>query len=236
MNLLLLTDEDQLTPSRAQITDQRRLQHLLKVLKLQLGDTLTVGRLNGLWGQGVVTQIGSQRIELSLQLDQSPPPPLPLTLVLALPRPQQIKRIVQTVAGSGVKTLHLLHSRRVEKSYWQSPSVQPDAIAEQLILGLEQGRDTRMPDVHYHRQFRPFVEDVLPGLIPGKRALIAHPYQAEPCPAQVREPVILMVGPEGGFNDYEVARVCELGFQAVHLGPHILKTEVAIPYLLGRLF
>ncbi len=236
MNLLLLTEEDLLQPTQAEITDKRRLEHILKVLKPKVGDRLTVGQLNGAMGHGEVTRLSVNRIELSLTLDQRPPEPLPLTLILALPRPQQIKRILQTVGAAGIKQLHLLHSRRVEKSYWQSPSVEPEAIDAQLKLGLEQGCDTHMPQVHYHRQFKPFVEDLLPGLARGKRALVAHPYQAVACPAQVGQPTVLMVGPEGGFNDYEIERVSELGFEAVHLGPRILKTEVAIPYLLGRLF
>jgi RsmE family RNA methyltransferase len=236
MNLLLLTDSDLLSPTVADLSDKRRLDHILKVLKPQLGERLTVGRLNGDWGTGEVTELSRDRIRLSLTLNRPPPEPLRLTLVLALPRPQQIKRILQTVAGSGVKELHLIHSRRVEKSYWQSPSIHPDAVETQLQLGLEQGCDTAMPQVHYHRQFKPFVEDTLPGLIEGRRAMVAHPYDAIACPAQVQEPVTLLVGPEGGFNEYEIGRLSELGVQAVHLGPRILKTEVAIPYLLGRLF
>ncbi len=236
MNLLLITEQDLVTPARAQITDRRRLEHILQILKPEVGDRLMVGQLNGLLGHGEITELNAERILLSLTLDQPPPEPIPLTLILALPRPQQIKRILQTVAAGGIKQLHLLHSRRVEKSYWQSPSVQPEAVEEQLKLGLEQGCDTQMPQVHYHRQFKPFVEDELPGLIRGKRALVAHPYQAVTCPAQVQQPTVLMVGPEGGFNDYEIERVSELGFQAVHLGPRILKTEIAIPFLLGRLF
>lgn len=236
MNLLLITEQELVTPARAEITDRRRLEHILKILKLNVGDRLMVGQLDGPLGHGEITELSAERLHLSLTLDRAPPEPVPLTLILALPRPQQIKRILQTVAGSGIKQLHLLHSRRVEKSYWQSPSVQPEAVDEQLKLGLEQGCDTRMPQVHYHRQFKPFVEDQLPDLMRGKRALVAHPYQAVACPAQVQEPTVLMVGPEGGFNDYEIERVSELGFQAVHLGPRILKTEVAIPFLLGRLF
>lgn len=236
MNLLLLTDQDLLSPQRAEVIDKRRIEHILQVLKPEVGDRLSVGQLNGLMGHGEITSLSTERIALSLRLDQLPPDPVPLTLILALPRPQQIKRILQTVGAAGIKQLHLLHSRRVEKSYWQSPSVQPEAVEEQLILGLEQGCDTRMPQVHYHRQFKPFVEDQLPGLIKGKRALVAHPYQAVPCPAQVQQPTVLMVGPEGGFNEYEIERVSELGFQTVHLGPRILKTEIAIPFLLGRLF
>ena len=44
------------------------------------------------------------------------------------------------------------------------------------------------------------------------------------------------MGPEGGFVDYEVERLVELGFETVDLGPRILRVEPVIPMLVGRLF
>lgn len=236
MNLLLLTETDLLSPQRAQISDTRRLEHIVRVLKAREGDTLTVGLLNGAWGEGLISTLNESAVVLELELNRPAPAPLPLTLLLALPRPQQIKRILQTVAATGIKELHLMQTRRVEKSYWQSPSVTGEEIHRQLILGLEQGRDTLMPRVHLHKRFRPFVEDELPGLLDERLALVAHPYTSAPCPHQVAQPTVLAVGPEGGFNDFEIERFAEAGFQGVHLGERILKTEVAIPFLIGRLF
>jgi len=48
--------------------------------------------------------------------------------------------------------------------------------------------------------------------------------------------VTLAVGPEGGFIDYEIDKLCEAGFQPVTLGSRILRVETAIPAILGRLF
>ena len=42
----------------------------------------------------------------------------------------------------GVKRIILLNARRVEKSYWQSPFLEPAAMDEQLMLGLDR-RGTR---------------------------------------------------------------------------------------------
>ena len=235
MNLLLLEAQDLRSPERALIRDERRLTHIRNVLKARNGSTLTVGLLNGSMGEGHIVQDNAQGIEIALSLNGQPPEPLPLTLVLALPRPQQLKRILQTVAGSGIKQLHLLHSRRVEKSYWQTPALKAEEIERQFTLGLEQAVDTVMPTVHFHQRFKPFVEDALPELMSDHLALVAHPYRAVPCPNQVRRPILLMVGPEGGFNDFEISLLEERGVQTVELGPRILKTETALPFLLGRI-
>ncbi len=39
--------------------------------------------------------------------------------------------------------------------------------------------------------------------------------------------ILLLVGPEGGLSDREIGAAVEAGFQAVSLGPRILRTETA---------
>ena len=152
-----------------------RLRHLLEVHRAETGDTLRVGELGGLMGEAVIEEIGSERALLRVQLDTPPPAKLPLQLVLALPRPKMLRRILRAVAEFGVDELHLINSYRVEKSYWQTPVLAKDSIHTYLVQGLEQSRDTVLPTIHCHRRFKPFVEDDLPGMIAGRRALLAHP-------------------------------------------------------------
>ena len=117
----------------------------------------------------------SSYIELEVKLDRKPPEALPLTLILALPRPPMLKRILFSAAMLGVKKIIILNFNRVEKSLWNSSSLKPQAITEQLVLGLEQAKDTMMPEVILKKRFKPFVQDELPALIKGKLALVAHP-------------------------------------------------------------
>lgn len=236
MNLILLTQDDLISPGRALIRDSRRLAHIREVHGANVGETYKVGILNGKIGNGTLLHISSTELEFELDLTQAPPAALPLKLVLGLPRPKMLRRIFQTIATLGVKELHLINSYRVEKSYWQTPFLEPQAIHEQLILGLEQGCDTHLPLVHLHKRFKPFVEDELPGIIAGTTALVAHPYTEEECPRHIDYSLSLAVGPEGGFIAYEIDLLKKIGFEAVHLGERIMRVETAIPYLLGRLF
>lgn len=236
MNLILLLDNDFVSPSCAIIHDRRRVRHIVDVQAAKVGDQLKTGRLNGWMGLGTITRLDDECIEFDLSLKDAPPAPLPLTLILALPRPKMLKRILQTVSTLGVKDIVLINSYRVEKSYWQTPLLTPEAIQEQLILGLEQGGDTQMPKLRLAKRFKPFVEDELPQLIQGSRALVAHPYHADECPRTLNESVCLAVGPEGGFIEYEIDLLTRCGFQAVHLGERIMRVETAVPFLLSRLF
>ena len=234
MNLLLLFPEDFTAPGRVSLSD-RRLQHLLAVKKVQLNEQFEVGLLNDKIGWAWVRYISDQRIELEVQLQNEPVAPLPVHLILALPRPKMLKRILQTVSAMGVKRLSLIHSAKVEKSYWQTPWLEPEKLNQHLILGLEQAKDTRLAEVRCYQRFKPFVEDVLPELAKGTRALVSHPGQGEFCSGDIQQPVTLAIGPEGGFIDYEIDKFINAGFSVCHLGERILRVENAIPVLLGRL-
>lgn len=235
MNLLLLDDADFVSPERA-LLHGRRLKHLLEVHRAAVGDNLRVGRLNGLMGRATLLALSSEQAELEVQLDQAPPVKLPLTLLLALPRPKMLKRTLQTIAAMGVPRLILLNSYRVEKSFWQTPFLEPDAIHEQLLLGLEQARDTLLPEVIIEKRFKPFVEDRLPQLAAGTLGLTGHPGDYPACPRAVSGPVTLAIGPEGGWIPYEVDLLQRAGLLPVQLGERILRVETAVPVLLARLF
>jgi 16S rRNA (uracil1498-N3)-methyltransferase len=234
MNLLLLKP-DQIAQQTA-IVSGRQLEHLLAVQRAEVGDSVRVGVIDGLMGQGIIKTLSTLQATLEISLDTPPPPATPLGLILALPRPKMLRRTLQSVTAMGVKEIYLVNSSRVEKSFWQSPFLQPQAIEEQLILGLEQARDTLMPKLHMRKRFKPFVEDELGEIIKGSQALVAHPVTDVPCPINCNSAVTLAIGPEGGFIPYEIELLSSIGFEAVHLGPRILRVEVAVPALISRLF
>jgi 16S rRNA (uracil1498-N3)-methyltransferase len=237
MNLILLSPEEIENDRLARVSNPRRLRHLREVHRAAPGDRLTLGVAGGGIGRGELLCLDEHEATFALDgLDQPPPPALPVHLVLALPRPRMLARSLEHVTALGVKAITLLHSRRVEKSYWQSPELAAEKIHHHLVLGLEQARDTRMPTVTLEKGFRPFVEDRLPGLLAGRRGLLAHPGMPRSCPRGIDEPTLLLVGPEGGFIPWEVEKLLEAGCEGIHLGPRILRVETAVTALLARLF
>ncbi len=236
MNCLLF-ESDEL--DRATMTlrlDGRRRRHADEILKVREGEQLRVGEVDGRLGVGEIQRLDRAVLELRVHLDADPPAKLPLRVVLALPRPPVFRRLLSTIASLGAESLLVVGTARTEGSFWQSRALEAGAIRERLLLGLEQARDTRLPPVRLHRYFESLVEEALPPLIAGRRALLAHPGGGVPCPHAVAEPVTIFVGPEGGFVDYEVERLRGIGFEAVELGPRILRVEPVIPLLVGRLF
>ncbi|WP_428606064.1 16S rRNA (uracil(1498)-N(3))-methyltransferase [Sedimenticola sp.] len=237
MNLLLLENEDLVQPDLAIIRDQR-LQHILDVHRASPGDTLKVGVLNGKMGVAEIEILDRQQATLRLALHAPAPDPLPLTLVLALPRPKMLRRCLRMISELGIKQLYLIHSFRVEKSYWHSPLLDETEIHRTLIAGLEQAKDTLLPQVQIRKRFKPFVEDELPHLLRDRLGLVAHPYSAtaDDFSQPLVRPALICVGPEGGFIPYEVEKLLAAGCLPLDLGERIYRVETVLPLLVGRLF
>lgn len=236
MNLILLFKDDFLNGSGKVRISGRRLKHVLEVHRACAGDELCVGISGGQIGRGKITHLTNEHLEMDVRLSIAPPPALPVTLVLALPRPKVLRRTLTAASSMGVKKIILINSYRVEKSFWQSPALVKESIERQLVLGLEQARDTVMPEVMTKPLFKPFVEDELPAIIRDTTALLAHPQASASCPRGLEVRVTLVVGPEGGFIPYEIEKLTACGFIPVKMGERTLSVESAVPALLARLF
>ncbi|HPF06787.1 MAG TPA: 16S rRNA (uracil(1498)-N(3))-methyltransferase [Spirochaetota bacterium] len=235
MNQILLFPEDYISENRV-ILKERRLTHLLSIIKIKTGDRLKAGIINGMRGTAVVVEKSNDFAILETSLDSPPPPPIPLTLVIAMPRPKSLRKAVHYATAMGVKKIYIIRTWKVEKSYFDSPALEEDALTAEMILALEQARDTILPEIHIKKLFRPFVEDELPRISDETLKLTAHPAAADECPRDVRSPVTLVLGPEGGLIDFEINLLEEAGFKTVHMGERILRVENAVSALIGRLY
>jgi RsmE family RNA methyltransferase len=232
LNVLLFDFADEISPGRVRVAD-RRLRHVREILRAKPGDELAVGEIDGRVGRGRIARLDREALELDVVLETDPPPPHPACLALALPRPPSLRKVLQQATALGVKRFLLFASARVEKSYWQSSGLRPDALREQLTLGLEQAGDTMLPTVERERSFRRFVGETLPALAGGAPIFAAHP--GLPLVEASRAPrCVLVVGPEGGFLDDELAALTDAGARAVGLGPRVLRVETAVVALLSR--
>jgi RsmE family RNA methyltransferase len=237
MNLVLFAEHELKAENLLTLSDFRA-EHIRRVLGLAVGDSLRLGMINGRLGRGTVVSIDAEAVTIAAQLDREPPPVPPVELILALPRPIMLQRILKQAATLGVRRIHLLRSAKVEKSFFHSPALLPEKIRERLLEGLTQAAvDTRLPEIFIHSQFKAFVQDVVPELTGC--GLLAHPGMTatlpEVFPRSRKERILLAVGPEGGWNDFEVNCFLEQGFAAFSLGSRILHVDTAVTVLLGQL-
>jgi 16S rRNA (uracil1498-N3)-methyltransferase len=235
MNLLLL-EAVELSGNEITLVG-RRAEHLLRVLRVAPGDMVRVGVVNGQLGRGRVLALEGESVRLEIVLERDPVCDLEVELILALPRPIMLQRILKQATVLGVRRFHLIRSRRVEKSFFQSPLLAPGKIRALLFDGMEQAMDTWLPEVTIHPRFKPFIEDVLPGC--GGQGLIAHPDAAGSLADTAisglpRQRLLLAVGPEGGWSDHEVQCFVDRGFAGFTLGSRILHVDTAVVSVLAQ--
>ena len=242
MNCILL-------PKNAKsISDAQQVRHIREVLKSKVGDSLSIGEMNGNIGKATIAKINTNEVLLTdITLDKKPPAKLDLTVILALPRPKVLRRLIMDMTSLGVNKLIIVNSYRTQKSYWQSPLL--NRIDEFVFEGLQQAIDTVPLEVELQKRFKPFVEDNFPALKEQGHAVIAHPYASLSWKAYLDGlksknshdnshkncmPKVLCIGAEGGWIDYEVQLLCKHGCTSVSLGARILRTETVVNVLLGQ--
>ncbi|HBB40629.1 MAG: 16S rRNA (uracil(1498)-N(3))-methyltransferase [Nitrospirae bacterium CG18_big_fil_WC_8_21_14_2_50_70_55] len=223
MNLLLLEGEEAARP-RLRLTG-RRAAHLLRVLRVVKGDPLRAGVVDQGTGEAVVVATGPDWVEVEVGLRAPVEAEPPVDLLLAVPRPKVARRLLADLACLGVGTLHLTNAWRVERSYFASPVLTPEAIGHALRLGLEQAGAVRLPKVVIHHRLMAFVGDTLPTLHHDRR-LVAHPAASLPLAAAAGRS-LLALGPEGGWIERELETLRAAGFTPVSLGPRVLRSETA---------
>ncbi len=236
MNLVLLDDRDRDGASRVTLSDARAT-HLLTVLKVTRGQHVRIGVLDGPFGVGTVTAIADGRVTMECVFDGEVPARPQVDLLLALPRPKVMNRLWAQLSALGVGQIILTNAERVERPYFDTHVLDEAHYRPLLIEGLQQARDTRLPAVSIHRQFKVLVEDHLDTLFGNGARLLAHPGSTVSARSLVREHpdqrVLLAIGPEGGWNTFELSLLEAHGFRQISLGPRTLRVDTACTALLA---
>jgi len=236
VNLLLLTETDRLDADRFTLSDARAT-HLLTVLRVTPGQMVRVGLIDGPFGIGTVETTEEGRVTLHCGFDGEIPARPGIDLLLALPRPKVMRRLWAQLAALGVGQIVLTNAKRVERHYFDTHVLEEAYYGPLLIEGLQQARDTRLPSVSIHRQFRILVEDHLDALFPTGLRLVADPSGTITLPDAIAstrpDRILLAVGPEGGWNAFELELLGAHGFTRVGLGPRTLRVDTACTALLA---
>jgi len=236
VNLILL-EPDEVGGSGDVSLSGPRAAHLLNVLKVQPGHQVRVGVLDGPRGTATVQSTEDGAVVLRCALEAGIPPRPRIDLLLALPRPKVMRRLWAQIAALGVGQIILTNAEKVERNYFDTHILAAETYRPLLIEGLQQARDTRLPVVSVHRQFRVLVEDRLDDLFgPGLR-VVADPSATRPLTTAVcgkgEGRILLAIGPEGGWNAFEIGLLEARGFQSVGMGARTLRTDTACVALLA---
>ena len=263
MNLLIVK-EAEIAQDQSLCISGRRAEHLISVLKVAPGSHVRAGVISGAQFKAEVTDVSELEVRLSMGEELAGISHSNIDLILALPRPQTLKKVLETTAAMGVRRLVLTRSNRVEKSFFQSSLLEPENIEKHLLLGLEQGGSTYLPEVVVCERFNSLVDEHIysESRIPRRgpstelRALsLPANYLDKNSSLLLADPngknslsdlnlrtsispdqhITLAVGPEGGWVDHEIAQFEKNGFTSFTLGERILRVETAVCSLLAQI-
>jgi 16S rRNA (uracil1498-N3)-methyltransferase len=221
---LILFDQTELDHPLSR-TD-RRAVHILEVLRRKVGDTFDAGVVNGARGKAAVVTANDAHLTLSFTPTHPVSPPPPIALIVGLPRPQTARDILRDATTLGVGAIHFVRTEKSEPSYAQSTLWSSGQWRRHLITGAEQAFDTRIPEVTRDRS----LPQILATLSASPTRLALDNYEsARPLSTidSVTYYVTLAIGAERGWSGTERTVLREAGFQFVHLGARVLRTETA---------
>jgi RsmE family RNA methyltransferase len=235
---VIVIEADELDDSGHAVIGGRRAAHIVSVLKAAPGDTVRVGIVDGPRdGCATVLAVEGDVVHLRCAFESGVPPRPSVDLLLALPRPKVLRRLWAQLAALGVGRIILTNAERVERNYFDTHVLTPECYRPLLIEGLQQARDTRLPLVSVHRQFRALVEDQLGELSDASVRLVADSRGSASITAVLRQQpparVLLAIGPEGGWNAFELSLLEAHGFRSVSMGSRTLRSDTACIALLS---
>ncbi len=226
----------QIQADRAIITGSD-VKHISKVLRMALGDPLTVLDGRGMVYQAEVCEINKEEIVCRLLSSErgAGEPALKVTLVQGLPKGDKMESIIQKCTELGVhRIIPLAASRSVVKLEAKKAMERQERWQRVALEAAKQCRRSHVPEVQQLRCWEDILADI------PANALLIMPWEEEK--AQSLRPLLqslekpselyLFIGPEGGLDAVEVTAAQERGCHLVTLGERILRTETAGPAVL----
>lgn len=228
MNLILFAPAETTAPLP---TTDPRAQHILKVLRRRVGDTVDCGRINGPRGKATLAAATPASLTLTFAWDPTPPPPpAPITLILGLPRPQTARDILRDATTLGVAALHFITTEKGDPNYAHSSLWSSGEWHRHLIRGAEQAFDTHLPAVTHGHALAAILPTLPAAPAPAARLVLDNyesPAALSTCNLLGYTSVVLALGPERGWSAAERDRFRQNAFTFAHLGPRVLRTETA---------
>ncbi len=218
--------------STIRITDADDRKHMIKVLRLGVGDTVYVSDTVQFEYTAEITAIEKDYIETRI-LDKQKfarEPELKITLFQGVPKQGKMETIIQKTIELGVYSIVPVFTDRsvvIDHGNFHKKIERWQKIADEAVKQCKRGI---IPQIQREMTFQDMINNIV------KYELILFPYENEEkysikdCLRSLEEKpqkAAVIIGPEGGFSDKEAEALTKIGARSVSLGKTILRTETA---------
>lgn len=208
--------------------DGAEARHAVTVSRIRVGEPLSIGNGSGLVATGTVTVADAALLSIEVaSVTQAPLPSPEIHLAQALAKGDRDEFAVQAATELGVDgVIPWAAQRSIVR--WEGPKLRKGRERWQAIVreASKQSMRARLPEVHELATTTTLAE-----LAEHAHTLVLEP-AADIALSAVEldgRDLVLVVGPEGGISDGELARLVSAGATAVRLGDGVLRTSTAGP-------
>jgi 16S rRNA (uracil1498-N3)-methyltransferase len=212
--------------------------HAANVRRIRSGEELDLGDGDGTVAHCVVEDVGRGRLTALVLDRRTLPVTLPaVTVVQALPKSDRSELAIELATEAGADAFIGWQASRCVARWESSAKVDKglrrwDAVARSAA---RQSRRPYIPSINGVVSTAELVHRVRDG---GAAALVLHESaiaKLTELPMAQADSLLLIIGPEGGIADDEIATLSDAGATAVRLGPTVLRTSTAAAVALGAL-
>ena len=221
--------------------DGDEAHHAIKVLRLNVGEEILISDGAGTWARVKVENIEKKSftstvLERGYQAERIPK----LVVVQALPKSDRVKEAIEILVESGVDSIIPWEAER-SISKWQKDSLSKWQSA--AFAATKQSRRFRSPNIVELSSLSKLIEDkdssrvilVMHESATSRLSEIATKKFAE------QSEILIVIGPEGGLSENELALLEGAGAHIVGLGPEVFRSAhaggaalSAVSALIGR--
>lgn len=203
---------------------EEEAQHCTRVLRLNIGDEITLTDGKGNFYQAEITAATNKRCQVAIKETRHQEPLWPCHLHIAMAPTKNMDRnewFAEKATEIGFDELTFLNCRFSERKV-----IKTERISKILVSAIKQSLKARLPKLNEMTDFHTFIQQDFKG-----QKFIAHCYEGEK--KQLKEALtpgedaLVLIGPEGDFSEEEVQKAIEHGFVPISLGKSRLRTETA---------
>jgi 16S rRNA (uracil1498-N3)-methyltransferase len=218
-------------PGQSLQLDADAFGHVVRVLRLDQGDHLTLFNGDGKDYHAILEEVSKKQARISIASCQENNTESPVNIHLGqgISRGDRMDFTLQKSVELGVSEITplftercgvKLHGERLEKKRLQWQKV--------VISACEQSGRSRVPKVNPPLQLEHWLNENNSELKLTLHPKAAHSIMSLPVEEEFQQKNIrLLVGPEGGLSDEEITKTTTADFREVLIGPRILRTETA---------
>lgn len=214
--------------------------HAATVRRIRPGEVLVLSDGAGVVADCEVTDAGKRSLTARVLTRRAVPVPHPrVTVVQAIPKSERSELAVELATEAGADDFVAWQADRCV-ARWDGDRAEK-GLRRWRAVARSAARQSRRPYIPTVAD--PMSTDALAGYVEervaaGAAVLALHESAERPlaeCLGAQPESIVLLVGPEGGISDEEIARLSRAGAQPVRLGPTVLRTSTAAAVALGAI-